>query len=164
MLTIMSSVSYGDFLPPTPHSAVMDMGARIKAARQAAKLTQQALAAEVGVSRNAVSQWENGETYPTNDKLEKIAKKLGVTAYHLLGDNGDPTTLNRDHLKVAITAILTAQKSINKSYSADVIADAIIAFYQRAQASSEMAAPEQKALAMESLLVVQNPEQSASRD
>ena len=42
----------------------MDIGAKIKNARITAQLTQEQVAEELGVSRQTLSNWENGRTYP----------------------------------------------------------------------------------------------------
>lgn len=42
----------------------MDIGNKIKNARIQAKLTQQQAAEAIGVSRQTISNWENGKTYP----------------------------------------------------------------------------------------------------
>ena len=42
-------------------------------------MSQDELAEKVFVSRQAVSRWENGETYPDIDKCDKLAKYYGVT-------------------------------------------------------------------------------------
>lgn len=53
------------------------IGDRIRQAREAMGLSQEDLAARVdGVSRVAVSQWENGESRPRDKRLEKIAQAL----------------------------------------------------------------------------------------
>ncbi len=46
-------------MPAGPH-----VGARIRRARKLLGLTQQELAAKVGVSRNTVDSWENDRAYP----------------------------------------------------------------------------------------------------
>lgn len=56
----------------------MTVGARIKQAREAKGLTQEALADAVGVSRPAVTQWEDGTSTPRNKKLPSIAAALDV--------------------------------------------------------------------------------------
>jgi transcriptional regulator with XRE-family HTH domain len=50
------------------------------AARRGRAVTQTALAASIGVSPGAVSQWENGTTEPTLSIIPKLAQALGVTA------------------------------------------------------------------------------------
>ena len=50
---------------------------RIRELREAAGLTQTALALRVGVSKQAVSQWEFGTTWPSAELLPRIAFALG---------------------------------------------------------------------------------------
>lgn len=57
---------------------------RLRELREAAGLTQARLAKLVGVTRNAVSQWEAGETTPTLRRLEKVSKILGVAVDAIL--------------------------------------------------------------------------------
>jgi transcriptional regulator with XRE-family HTH domain len=42
-------------------------------------LTKAELARSVGVSSAAVAQWESGDTEPTHDNVEAIAKAIGVS-------------------------------------------------------------------------------------
>lgn len=51
--------------------------------------TQNSFANRVGVTRQAVSQYCNGETNPKADKLMKIAIELGVSSDYLLGLSKD---------------------------------------------------------------------------
>ena len=62
-----------------------DLGKRIKQARIRAGITQEYVAEAVGVSRTAVTRWEQGEIEPTLGHLAALAGLLGVTADHLLG-------------------------------------------------------------------------------
>lgn len=50
---------------------------RIRELREAAGLTQTALALRVGVSRQAVNQWELGTTWPSSQLLPVLAATLG---------------------------------------------------------------------------------------
>ena len=52
------------------------IGQRIRESRKKVGLTQQALAAECGVSRAAVAQWEGDVTKPSLDHLQKAADAL----------------------------------------------------------------------------------------
>ena len=42
----------------------MEIGAKIKSARNEAKLSQEQAAERLGVSRQTVSNWETGKSYP----------------------------------------------------------------------------------------------------
>ena len=58
--------------------------------RRRAKLSQEELAARVGVSRQAVSKWELGESTPEVSKLLALARAFGVTTDQLLSEE-DPS-------------------------------------------------------------------------
>lgn len=62
----------------------MTLGNRIAALRKAAGLSQEALAAKLGVSRQAIGKWEADATLPSLDNLHQLAKELGVTIDALL--------------------------------------------------------------------------------
>lgn len=62
----------------------MKLNEKILYYRRAAKLSQEELAAQVGVSRQAVSKWELGDATPEVDKLLALAKAFGVTTDELL--------------------------------------------------------------------------------
>jgi len=55
----------------------MELNARILKARMEAGLTQDQLAAAVGMTRGAVAQWESGETRPRHTTMVKIAGATG---------------------------------------------------------------------------------------
>lgn len=57
----------------------MTFGTRLKAARKRANLTQEQLGDSVGVTAQAVSQWERDETVPETEHMRRIAKALGVS-------------------------------------------------------------------------------------
>ena len=64
----------------------MKLNEKILHYRKAAKLSQEELAAQVGVSRQAVSKWELGDATPEVDKLLALAKVFGVTTDELLSE------------------------------------------------------------------------------
>lgn len=65
-----------------------EIGARIKTARQDQAMTQDQLAAAVGVSRSAVAQWETGRAGQVTTNLTRVASALGVGVEYLMyGDN-----------------------------------------------------------------------------
>lgn len=63
----------------------MKLNEKILYYRKRAGLSQEALAAKVGVSRQAVSKWEVGDSVPELDKLVALAQAFGVTTDELLG-------------------------------------------------------------------------------
>ena len=61
-----------------------EMNERLAELRAAAKLTQNAVAKTVGVSRAAVTQWENGLTKPKGEYIHALAKLYGCTTGYIL--------------------------------------------------------------------------------
>lgn len=57
----------------------------LKRLREARQLTQEELARRVGVTRQAVSRWETGETQPGTDTLRLLSVALDVSVNTLLG-------------------------------------------------------------------------------
>ena len=64
----------------------MKLHEKIHYYRTIAKLSQEDLAALVGVSRQAVSKWELGEATPEVSKLMALARSFGVTTDELLSE------------------------------------------------------------------------------
>ena len=67
----------------------METAQIIGARRRALELSQEQLAEKLGVSRQAVSKWETGESLPDTDKLLSLASALEMTADELLGLTGE---------------------------------------------------------------------------
>ena len=64
----------------------MALGERIKTCRQSAGLSQEKVAELVGVSRQAVTKWETGQSAPSTENLFRLAEILGTTVDFLLAD------------------------------------------------------------------------------
>lgn len=64
------------------------LGKRIQERRKAQGLTQEQLGNELGVSAQAVSKWENGESAPDIGLLPALVQVLGTSADSLLGIDG----------------------------------------------------------------------------
>ena len=58
---------------------------RLRALRKERKISQGALAAQLGISQQAVGKWETGRSTPDPGTLRKIADLFGVSADGLLG-------------------------------------------------------------------------------
>ena len=67
---------------------MVDIGKRIKSARQKAGMSQEELAQAIGSTKSAVSRYEAGKRQPRYDQLLNIADALGVSV-HALVDWGD---------------------------------------------------------------------------
>lgn len=73
------------------------MAQRLVNRRKAAGLSQEALAAQLGVSRQAVSKWERGESSPDTDNLIALAALYGVSLDELLyGEAVDDADCSED--------------------------------------------------------------------
>lgn len=70
--------------PGMPEWAAIRFRKRLREARRNAGMTQADLAKVIGVTRVAVSAWENG-TSPKAYTLVKVARRLGVSAEWLVG-------------------------------------------------------------------------------
>lgn len=65
----------------------MNTGEKIARLRKENNYTQEQLAALLGVSRQSVSKYESGVTYPETDKLIHLSELFGCTVDYLLKDN-----------------------------------------------------------------------------
>lgn len=65
------------------------LGQRLKQHRTACKMTQEFVAEALGVSRQAVSKWENGSSDPSTTNLLALAKLYGVPAETLLKEESE---------------------------------------------------------------------------
>ena len=71
---------------PETVAARRSLGEVLRAHRERCKMTQELVAEKIGVSRQAVSKWEQGKTEPSTTNLVKLARLSGV----------DPTDLLRE--------------------------------------------------------------------
>lgn len=77
----------------------MTLGRKIQKLRKEKGLSQEQLATEIGVSRQAVSKWELDESSPDTAKIVAISQLFDVSTDYLLGNEMDPkeetiTTIN----------------------------------------------------------------------
>ena len=81
----------------------MSFASRLKQAREQAGLTQQAFADKLGVTKNSISNYENGVSSPKWDILLKIFDVLHVDPNFLYQDNFSP--VEAASLRSAIQAV-----------------------------------------------------------
>lgn len=60
------------------------LGEALKEQRTKCKMTQEFVAEQLGVSRQAVSKWENGTSDPSTANLLALSKLYGISAEDLL--------------------------------------------------------------------------------
>ena len=80
----------------------MSLSGNIKKLRLEKNMTQEQLAARLGVSPQAVSKWETSDTYPDGAMLVPLAKELGVTIedlYKVISEDKSPKTKIRTILE-----------------------------------------------------------------
>ncbi len=75
---------------------MIELKDRLKTQRATLKMSQTALAQKIGVSKVAVSQWENGDTQPKGDNLLTLAKALNCTADWLMNGEGHPNDIHEN--------------------------------------------------------------------
>lgn len=83
----------------------LQFGARVKAARETAGMTQTDLAERMNVSAQGGQKWESGASSPRLSRLYGLATVLGVLVSHLLPD--DPQSvepIDPDDLKLRLLA------------------------------------------------------------
>lgn len=73
------------------------IGNRIAKYRKDKKLTQEELAATLGVSSQAVSKWENDTSCPDISLLPQLCKELGITTDELLTGNTATVRMLPEH-------------------------------------------------------------------
>ena len=83
----------------------MNIGKQILELRKQKNITQEELAAPLGVTAAAVSKWENGYTLPDILMLCALADYFGITTDELLGRNG----MQKESVVVSKTESLTEQ-------------------------------------------------------
>lgn len=71
----------------------MSFEKKLQSLRKASNLSQEELANELGVSRQAVSKWESGVSYPEMDKLILMTKIFNCTLDDLVNDDIDDASI-----------------------------------------------------------------------
>lgn len=63
---------------------------RIRDLRKKARMSQQALADQIGVFRNTISNWETGYSQISLENAQKVAEFFQVSMDYLLSISSDP--------------------------------------------------------------------------
>lgn len=76
----------------------MNLGENIKDRREYLKLSQEYVAEQIGVSRQAVSKWETGQSEPTANNLTRLAEVLEISLSELVNpqkNDGEQTSFEK---------------------------------------------------------------------
>lgn len=84
----------------------MNIGEKLKTARQQSHLTQEAVADLILVSRQTISNWENEKSYPDIVNLIKLSDLYQISLDTLLKDDGKMI----EHLDKITNAVKSNQK------------------------------------------------------
>jgi len=68
----------------------MELGTRIRSLRTEKNLTQEALASQLEVSRQAIAKWENGQSRPSTANLLALCGVFGVSLDELVSGGAVP--------------------------------------------------------------------------
>ena len=100
----------------------MHTGELIKQARVTMRITQAELAKRLGVTPQAISQYERGIKNPKPATLKKIAAALGVSWYELLSDNPEEQAeAIKTGMKEKLGEIAQQNKPLHKMAPAEAI-------------------------------------------
>lgn len=67
----------------------MELGARIRQLRTDRHLSQEAVAERLGVSRQAITKWESGASFPTTANLMALSEVFGISIMELTEPEGE---------------------------------------------------------------------------
>lgn len=91
----------------------METGAKLKKAREKQNISQKSAADSVGVSRQTLSSWENGKTYPDIESLINLSELYGVSLDELLKEKEEDKTSDYvAYIDKAIAAIKNHQRIV----------------------------------------------------
>ncbi len=110
----------------------MDIGSKIKEARLAAQMTQEAVADALGVNRQTVSSWENSKTYPDIVSVIRMSDLYKVSLDHLLKEESTTPPAYLDYLAESTDTVRSndrKRKTILISVCLFIWAAAILVFW-----------------------------------
>lgn len=96
----------------------LNIGQNIRTLRRAKDMTQDELAAKLGVTYQSVSRWENGGTYPDMELLPAIADIFGVTVDHLLDRD-------RKEIKKELQSLVERLKNAVQARETETVTDVL---------------------------------------
>ncbi len=106
----------------------MTIGEKILNLRKNKGLSQEQLAEELGISRQAVSKWEAEQSIPDIDKVILLAEFFHVTTDYILRDIDEEKTVNETANELKTNLENTAENTKNRKVSAVLLAIAVMLY------------------------------------
>lgn len=103
----------------------MTLGEKLKSCRTKKKLSQEKVAELVGVSRQAVTKWENNQTVPNSNNLITLASIYGVSLDELVTETQEDEKSKNPILRsnLILLAIILQAACINVAMQPSLVAD-----------------------------------------
>ena len=103
----------------------MTLGEKLKSCRTKKKLSQEKVAELVGVSRQAVTKWENNQTVPNSNNLITLASIYGVSLDELVTEKQEDEKSENPILRsnLILLAIILQAACINVAMQPSLVAD-----------------------------------------
>lgn len=105
----------------------MKFGENLKKLRKASKMSQEALAEKVNVSRQSVSKWENSESYPEMNNILELCKIFHCNINDLVNDGIIDLDSLDDEIKMNMVKFKKEQQNKMKGLSKTISIIALIA-------------------------------------
>ncbi len=98
----------------------MEISTQIKKYRNAMELSQEELAEKIYVTRQTISNWENGKSYPDISSLLLLSSLFNVSLDQLI--KGDIEIMKKEINKDEVTKFNKVSKLFNALFAASIIA------------------------------------------
>lgn len=135
--TPQGSADYSILLTPNQikqNGGIMSFAEKIYLIRTKNKLSQEEMASKFNVSRQTISKWESGMSYPEIDKLISISEMFDVSIDYLLKDNENRKDMGERIEKIIFQFLASSQGMGRVSEQLiDIMRDGIITDEERLQ-------------------------------
>lgn len=135
--TPQGSAEYSILLTPNQikqNGGIMSFAEKIYLIRTKNKLSQEEMASKFNVSRQTISKWESGMSYPEIDKLISISEMFDVSIDYLLKDNENRKDMGERIEKIIFQFLASSQGMGRVSEQLiDIMRDGIITDEERLQ-------------------------------
>ena len=93
----------------------MEISTLIKKSRNESGLTQEQAAESLGVSRQTISNWENGKSYPDIISVIKMSDLYSVSLDYLLKEETSLNGTYKEYLEESTNTVKSREKKMKKN-------------------------------------------------